>query len=116
MLELLIAVVILSIGLLGAAGLQATAINGNLHGNTMLQATALAQDVIERIRDADYDSVNDTNYPVEENNVAGTIFNRTVLIEDDVPLNELKRVTVTVSWSSGRSHRVVLRTIISNEG
>jgi type IV pilus modification protein PilV len=115
LLELLIAVAILSVGLLGAAGLQATAINGNLHGNTMSQATVLAQNVVEEIRDADYESVNQTNYPVTENNVDGTIFNRSVLIEDNVPLNELKRITVTVSWTASRQHSVRLRTIISKE-
>lgn len=115
LLELLIAVAILSVGLLGAAGLQATAINGNLHGNTISQATVLAQNVIEEIRDTDYEAVNETNYPGTENNVDGTIFNRSVLIEDNVPLNELKRITVTVSWTASRQHSVRLRTIISKE-
>lgn len=116
LLELLVAMTILAVGLLGVAGLQATAINGNLHGNTISQATVLAQDVIERIHATDYDDVNETNFPATENSVDGSIFNRTILIKDNEPLNELKRVTVTVSWSLSRQHRVVLRTIISNEG
>lgn len=116
LLEVLLAVVILSVGLLGVAGLQATAINGNLHGSTVSQATVLAQDVIERVRMTDYDAVTATNFPETEDNVDGSIFNRTIQIEDNVPSNELKRVTVTVFWSLSTQHRVVLRTIISDEG
>ncbi|MGE4545153.1 MAG: prepilin-type N-terminal cleavage/methylation domain-containing protein [Pedobacter sp.] len=116
LLEVLLAVVILSVGLLGVAGLQATAINGNLHGSTVSQATVLAEDVIERVRMTDYDLVTPTNFPETEDNVDGSIFSRTIQIEDNVPSNELKRVTVTVSWSLSTQHRVVLRTIISDEG
>ena len=115
LIEVMIAIVILSIGLLGLAGLQATAINGNHHGNTIGLATALAQDTIEQIRNAAYDDVTSTNFPISEP-VGGSNFDRAILIEDDTPLNELKRITVTVSWRKVNLHRVVLRTIVSDEG
>lgn len=116
LLEVLIAMVVLAIGLLGVAGLQATAIHGNMHGGTISQATALAQNVIERVQVTDYARVNDINFPTLEKGVDGTIFNRSTVIEENVPVNDLKRITVTVEWLSPRQHRVVLRTLKSNEG
>ena len=116
LIELMIAIAILSIGLLGLAGLQGTAINGNIHGNSISRATALAQDTIEEIRNTPYDDINDTNFPVLETGVGGSMFDRAVSIEGDTPLNELKRITVTVSWRKMRQHQVVLRTIASDEG
>jgi|LGOV01.1.fsa_nt_gb type IV pilus assembly protein PilV len=116
LIELMISMAILAIGLLGLAGLQGTAINGNHHGNMISQATVLAQDTIEQIRNAAYDDITTTNFPATEMAVSGSNFDRAILIEDDTPLNELKRVTVTVSWRKLNQHRVVLRTIVSDEG
>lgn len=116
LIEVMIALVILSVGLLGLAGMQGTAINGNLHGNTITQATALAQATIEQIRNTAYDNIDTTTFPDAESRVDESIYERTITIEDDVPLNELKRITVTVSWRKAGLHQVVLRTIVSDEG
>jgi type IV pilus assembly protein PilV len=50
LLEVLITVVIISIGLLGLAGLQVTALNHNHSAYQRSQATALAYDITDRIR------------------------------------------------------------------
>lgn len=50
MLEVLISVVVLSIGLLGIAGLQATGQRNNHSAYLRSQATALAYDMIDRMR------------------------------------------------------------------
>ena len=47
--ELLIAILILAVGLLGLAELQITATKANSHSDTMLAASSLAQQVIEEI-------------------------------------------------------------------
>ena len=116
LIEVMVAIVILTIGLIGVAGLQGTAITGNQHGNTMMQATTLAEETIEQIRNAAYDDITVTNFPELESDVDGSIYDREILIEPDTPLNELKRITVTVSWRTLRRHQVVLRTIVSDEG
>lgn len=116
LIEVMVAIVILTIGLIGVAGLQSTAITGNQNGNTMMQATTLAEEAIEQIRNAAYDDITPVNFPELENDVDGSIYDREILIEDDTPLNELKRITVTVSWRTLRRHQVVLRTIVSDEG
>ena len=50
LLEVLVALVILSVGLLGLAGLQTTGIRNNHSANLRSQATILAYDITDRIR------------------------------------------------------------------
>lgn len=117
LLELLIAVTILAVGLLAVAGLQTTAIKGNSHGNTISQATSLAEDRIETIRNTDYDAIVFAPNPFIESNLNGTMYTRETFVETDTPMPDLKRVTVTVSWPANNStRRVVLQTIIANGG
>lgn len=116
LIELLVAVTILAIGLLALAGLQITAIQGNSFGNTISQATALAEDRIEEIRNMAYDDIVFASNPDIEANVDGTIYTRETFVETDTPLPDLKRVAVTVRWQTNRPHEVVLRTIVANGG
>jgi type IV pilus assembly protein PilV len=67
LLEVLIAVVVLSIGLLGIAGLQAVGQQSNHSAYLRSQATVLAYDMIDRMRanqaavaNGDYDSIDTT--------------------------------------------------------
>ena len=83
LIELLIAVTVLAVGLLAVAGLQGTAIQGNSHGNTISQATTIAQDRIEEIRDMDYAAIVFNPNPNVETNVDGTIYTRETLVEVD---------------------------------
>ena len=48
--EVLVAIVVLAIGLLGLAGLQAVGLRGNHSAYLKTQATLAAQDIIERMR------------------------------------------------------------------
>lgn len=50
MMEVLISVVILSVGLLGLAGLQVIGMKGTQHANMKTQATLLTQSLLEKIR------------------------------------------------------------------
>ncbi len=115
LIELLIAITILAVGLLAVAGLQTTAIKGNVHAITITEATSLAEDRIEAIRNMDYADIYVPN-PHTEANVDGSIYTRETVVEVDTPLPDLKRVTVTVRWNASGPHQVVLRTIVANGG
>jgi type IV pilus assembly protein PilV len=67
LIEVLIAVLILSLGLLGMAGLQATSLKANSSAATRGQATLLAYDMIDRMR-ANRDAALAGTY----NNTSGT--------------------------------------------
>lgn len=116
LIEMLIAVTILAVGLLAVAGLQITAIQGNSQGNSVSQATALAEDRIESIRNMDYAAISFVPNPNIETNVAGTLYTRETLVEVDTPMSDLKKITVTVKWETNKPHKIVLRTIVVNGG
>ncbi|MFC1774181.1 type IV pilus modification protein PilV [Pseudomonadota bacterium] len=67
LIEVMIAVLVLSLGLLGLAGLQATSLKANASAATRGQATLLAYDIIDRMR-ANRDAALAGTY----NNTAGT--------------------------------------------
>lgn len=50
LIEVLVALVVLSIGLLGVAGLQIAGLRGNLSAASRTQASYLAEDIIDRMR------------------------------------------------------------------
>jgi len=116
LIELLIAVTILAVGLLAVAGLQVTAIQGNTQGNLTSQATTIAEDQIETIRNMDYAAISFAANPYIEADVGGTSFTRETLVETDNPMPDLKKITVTVRWNSHGQHQVILRTIVANGG
>ena len=57
LLELMIAMVILAVGLLGLAGLQVTAIEGNRFAGDMTEAVNLASNRVEELRGLSFDSM-----------------------------------------------------------
>ena len=63
LLEVLIAITILSVGLLALARMQAQAVKGNLSGRQLTEATILAQDKVEDIRLANKHYLTDTSQP-----------------------------------------------------
>lgn len=60
MIEVLISIVIASIGLLGLAGMQVTGLKNNQSAYQNSQATVLAYDLADRMRDNDIELVDDT--------------------------------------------------------
>jgi len=110
LIEVLIAIVILSIGLLGMASLTVGIINGNKFSNELTTATTLAQDKMEDIRRQDYSDVADEAKAACPSPHAA--YNRKVEVEDDLPATNMKTVTVTVSWDSD-NRDVELKTILA---
>ncbi len=106
LIEVLVAMVILSVGLLGTAALITGIINSNKLSNRISTATVLAQDKMEDIRrvgyaDADAEDGTDS-YPLYER-ITGVVAG---------PAAGMKTVTVKVSWDSDTSW-IELKTIIA---
>ncbi len=89
------AIAILSIGLLGVAAMQISAVNNNKTGNTFTQAAALARAQMETIKNGNISSSTgilnpaalpattlDPNNPMDENEIAGGIYNRSWTIDN----------------------------------
>ncbi len=114
MLEIFIAITILTIGLLGVAGLTIGTIKGNLFSKNVTTATVIAQARQEDIQRSGYVNATTTNFPVGPDNVAmgGVIFSRTTTINNNTPAPNMKEVTVTTSWNNN-TKSVVLSTILA---
>ena len=112
LIEVLVAMVILTVGLLGTAALIIGIINGNKLSNRISTATVLAQDKIEKIRGVGYagagaeagtDPYGGVNFP---------LYKRITGVVAGDPAAGMKKITVTVYWDSD-AHSVELKTILT---
>ncbi|MDL2121633.1 MAG: prepilin-type N-terminal cleavage/methylation domain-containing protein [Deltaproteobacteria bacterium] len=109
LIEVLVAMVILSVGLLGTAALITGIINSNKLSNRITTATTLAQDKMEEIkRDGYSNAANEARaflpFPDDKHE-------REVTVVDASPAANMRTVTVTVYWESSKS--VSLQTILA---
>ena len=114
LLEVLIAIVILSVGLLGMAALTVAIIQGNQFSNDLTTATTLAQDRMEDIRRLGYSGTSATTTTVTENyNSSPGYATYKRVTETDVgnPVSGMKMITVTSYWDAD-NHSVELKTIL----
>lgn len=114
LIEVLMAISIMAIGLLGLAALQVAAINGNALAKKNSLAVSLAEDKIENYKNTLYDSI-PAGVTTETNLPAGAIYTRTTTVQNDTPITGVKTIIVTVSWQNG-SKSVSFQTIISQNG
>jgi prepilin-type N-terminal cleavage/methylation domain-containing protein len=115
--EVLIAVVILSVGLLGLSAMTVAMTKSLAFGNRLTTATALAQKKLEEIKNTSYTNVTSANYALEDyNTIAGyPQFSRSVTITTDSPLVNTKTILVTTTWkreTTGTPYHVTLTTIV----
>ena len=117
LLEVLIAISILTVGLLGVAQMQIMGIQGNYFSGNTTAALTLAEEKMEDLlgksyTDAELTNGNhpDTNNPIDETGQAGGIYTRTWVVANNTPITDTKTVTVSVSWDNA-SHQVSLSCI-----
>ncbi|MFA4910266.1 MAG: prepilin-type N-terminal cleavage/methylation domain-containing protein [Desulfobacteria bacterium] len=138
LLEILIAITILSVGLLALAEMTVYVIRSNAAGNKITKATVLAEDKLEQLRKLDYSDTKLSNGG-DNNDVSTNIHSNTALftspdhtdtcdsscsvtisqtpqrvwnVADDTPASGMKTVTVIVGWKDSINHFVALSTII----
>ena len=111
LIEVLIAIVILSIGLLGMASLTVGIIKGNKFSNNLTTATTLGQDKMEDMRRTGYSSVASETKAVLPS--PDDEYKREVSVTNDSPASGMRTVVVKVYWGgpSKEEHHVELKTI-----
>jgi prepilin-type N-terminal cleavage/methylation domain-containing protein len=108
LMEVLIAIVVLSVALLALAGLQIISIRGNSFGNHMTEAITLAKDLMEEMKNTEWESIEDRDDdPIGS---SGITYHRECSISES---DRIKTVTVRVSWDND-NHRVTLVTNIAD--
>ena len=115
LIEVLVAMVILSVGLLGTAALITGIISSNKLSNRISTATTCAQDNMEGIRRLGFSGMpaSDTTTTESYNSITNYSLYKRVTFTDVVnPAVGMKTVTVTVSWDSDNSS-IELKTILA---
>ncbi|MBI4525486.1 MAG: prepilin-type N-terminal cleavage/methylation domain-containing protein [Deltaproteobacteria bacterium] len=112
LLEVLVALVVLSVGLLGMAALTVGIIDGNLYSKNVTTATVIAEARLEDIRRAGYVAATPGTVGPDSVSMGGASFARLTSITDNTPLVGNRTVAVTVSWGGG-THSVTLNTILA---
>lgn len=112
LIEIMIALVVLSVGLVALAGLQISAIKGNAFSKRMTTAVTIANARLEEIKNTAYANIqSESSAQVTASNMN---FTRQVTVTNDSPVLNTKTVNVTVTWKDGsKSHTVPISTIIS---
>ena len=103
-LEMTVALFILAIALLGLAGLQLVALQGNTFGQQATLATNLAKNKLSELQDADKLTNGGDTY-TDKNN--GVTYARQWTVQSDVPQEDMLTVQVQVSWQGPMADRCV---------
>jgi type IV pilus assembly protein PilV len=112
LIEVMIALVVLSIGLIALAGLQVSAIKGNNFSKRITTAISIADDRIEQLKNIPYADIQAE--PATNLTVSNMNFSREVIVTINNPLPNTKRIDVTVRWIDGaKSYSMPISTIIS---
>lgn len=122
LLEVLIAICILSLGLLGVAAMQVSATQGNAFACHLSEAVTYGQDKLEELMiisytDSDLDAGSHTDvsppYTIDWSVVVDPDFDG----DGSPDIEGVKDIDLTVSWDSkGETHTVTLRTIRAEIG
>jgi type IV pilus assembly protein PilV len=112
LIEVMIALVVMSIGLTALAAVQISAIQGNVFSKRMTTAVSIADEKMEQIKSNLYtEIVSESSSQITQSNLN---FTRQVTVTNNSPLTNTKTINVTVSWSEGsKSHSVPITTIVS---
>ena len=142
LLEILIAITILSVGLLALAEMTVYVIRSNTVGNKITKATVLAQDKLEKLKNLSYTNAQLDDTDSNTADVSTNIHSNTALftspdhsdaypndatgqtitislspqrvwnVAANTPASGMKTVTVIVGWNDSINHFVALSTII----
>lgn len=100
LIEILLAIVILSISLLALAALMATTTRNNSFGGHTTEAATFAQDRLERLRVTDWDKILPDDVPDTITSLSGITYSRALNV---VQNGDMKTATITVTWTDPTS-------------
>jgi prepilin-type N-terminal cleavage/methylation domain-containing protein len=115
LIEILIALVILSIALLGLAGLMIQTTKNNSFGGRMTEAATFAQDKLEEFRAIGWVKIPPNTGGIDQLNGAttGIVYTRNWQVAPNPINGNLKEITVTINWADQTNHSIRLFSILS---
>jgi type IV pilus assembly protein PilV len=109
LLEVLVAMIILSFSLLALAGLMVTTTKNNAYGTTITEAATFAQDKLEELSATKWVNIIDGNYTDRQSGSTGMSYTRNWQVTTN---GALKTVTITISWIDRTSHSIRLVSVL----
>ena len=116
LIEVLMAMVIFTVGILALAGLQITTISGNAAARMQTEATAIGARIVERLRSLpfDHDDLVPTVHPHSLPASGSRPYTVDWTVRADAPVNGTKSVRVTVTpFNKINGRTVIIDTIIA---
>lgn len=110
LIEILVALTILSISLLALAGLMVTTTKNNSFGGHMTEAATLAQDKLEELRAVRCQDIPDGAGSDQKSGATGINYARNWGVTTN---GALKAVTVTINWQERANHSIRLVSVLS---
>jgi type II secretion system protein I len=110
LLEILIALIIFSIGILALTSLTVTATRTGSYGGRTTEAVTFAQDKLEELKTNSWDKV--VSGADQETGPTGINYARNWKVLEKETRN-LKTVSITIEWNDGADHSISFFTVIS---
>src|SRR3972149_8212781 len=114
LIEVLVAMSIFAIAVLGLAIGATTVMQANQTGLYTTIATNLAQDKLEELKAKTAANINTTGSPENNITVSGVPakFNRSWAVTSGSPAAGVKRIDITVTWTDHNSHTVTVSSAV----
>ena len=114
LLEVLITLIILSVALLALAGMMVSTTRNNASGGHVTEAATLAQDKLEEFRVSSWDHLlPTTSGPRADPSITGSTGLNYARSWNIVQDNNLKTITIAVSWTDRINHSIRLVSVIA---
>ena len=110
LIEVLVALIILSFSLLALAGLMVTTTKNNSFGSHMTEAATFAQDKLEELRAIRWENIPEGANTDQKGGSTGINYTR----DWNVATNgSLKTITITINWHDRTNHSIRLTSVLS---
>ncbi len=112
LLEVLVALIILSFALLALAGLMVTTTKNNAVGNYVTEAATFAQDKLEELRAIKWENLIEGSHtdPASLPGSTGINYTRNWNVTTS---GSLKTITISVNWNDRTAHSIKLVSVLS---
>lgn len=104
LLEVIVAISILTVGLLGLATMQVTSIKGNFFASRVTEGSAVASDRLEKLFALPYTHA-DLSAGTHTDPSPPPGRSISWIVTENSPLNNTKKVVITVSWTDRGVHK-----------
>jgi len=110
--EVLVALIILSISLLALAGLMVTTTKNNSFGSNVTEAATFAQDKLEELRAMRWDDIPEgtSSDPVPKTGSTGINYTRIWKVKTD---GVLKTIAISINWQDRANHSIKLTSVLT---